>query len=52
VRSGVERSNATMKNWYGMARVRYLRLARNNCHLQFVACAMNMKRARALLGAA
>jgi hypothetical protein len=26
VRSGVERSNATMKNWYGMARVRYLGL--------------------------
>jgi IS5 family transposase len=41
-----------MKNWYGMTRVRYLGLARNNCHLQFVACAMNMKRARALLGAA
>lgn len=52
VRVGVERANATMKNWYGMARVRYLGLARNNCHLQFVACAMNMKRARALLAAA
>jgi len=52
VRCGVERSNATMKNWYGMARVRYLGLARNNCHLQFVACAMNIKRARVLLGAA
>jgi IS5 family transposase len=37
---------------YGMARVRYLGLARNNCHLQFVACAMNMKRALVLLGAA
>ena len=52
VRSGVERANATMKNWYGMARVRYLGLARNHCHLQFVACAMNMKRARVLLRAA
>jgi IS5 family transposase len=52
VRSGVERSNATMKNWYGMARVRYLGLARNNCHLQFVACAMNMKRGLVLLRAA
>ena len=51
VRSGVERSNATMKNWYGMARVRYLGLARNHCHLPLVACAMNMKRARVLLKA-
>jgi hypothetical protein len=31
-----------------MARVRYLGVARNNCHLQFVACAMNMKRALVL----
>ena len=30
VRVGVERANATMKNWYGMARVRY------RGHLQFV----------------
>ncbi len=52
VRSGVERANATMKNWYGMARVRYLGLARNNCHLQFVACAMNIKRGLVLLQAA
>jgi IS5 family transposase len=51
VRCGVERANATMKNWYGMTRVRYLGLARNNCHLQFVACAMNMKRALVLLAA-
>jgi transposase, IS5 family len=51
VRSGGEPSNATMKNWYGKARVRYLGLARNHCHLQFVACAMNMKRALVLLGA-
>ncbi len=52
VRPGVERSNATMKNGYGMVRVRYLGLARNNCHLRLVACAMNMKRGLVLLGAA
>jgi IS5 family transposase len=46
VRGGVERANATMKTWRGMARVRYRGLARNHCHLQFVAMAMNMKRAR------
>lgn len=52
VRCGVERANATMKRWYGMERVRYLGLARNNCHLQFVACAMNMKRTLVLMRAA
>src|SRR5208283_4316508 len=52
VRVGVERANATMKNWYGMARVRYRSLERNNCHLQFVAMAMNMKRAWVLMAAA
>ena len=45
VRSAVERAFATMKRWYGMGRVRYLGLARNACHLQLVAIAMNMKRA-------
>ena len=40
-----------MKRWYGMSRVRYLGLARNACHLQFVAMAMNMKRARLLIAA-
>jgi IS5 family transposase len=35
-----------------MARVRYLGLARNHCRLQFVAMAMNMKRASVLLAAA
>jgi IS5 family transposase len=49
IRSGVERANATMKRWYGLSRVRYLGLARNACHLQFVAAAMNMRRAVALL---
>ena len=48
VRSGVERANATMKRWYGMARVRYLGLTRNHCHLQFVAMSMNMKRSLVL----
>ena len=42
VRSGGEPANATTKTWHGVARVRYLGLARNNCHLQCVACAMNM----------
>lgn len=51
VRAGIERTNATMKNWYGMARVRYLGLARNHCHLQLVACAMNVKRALVLIKA-
>jgi hypothetical protein len=32
-----------------MGRVRYLGLTRNACHLQFVAAAMNMKRALALM---
>ena len=52
VRSGVERANATMKQWYGMARVRYIGLKRNHCHLQFVAMAMNMKRSLVLAKAA
>ena len=49
VRSAVERAFATMKRWYGMGRVRYLGLARNACHLQLVAIAMNMKRALVLM---
>lgn len=49
VRSGVGRANATMKRWYGMRRVRYLGAAGNNCHLQFVAMTMNMKRALVLM---
>jgi IS5 family transposase len=51
VRCAVERANATMKRWYGMTRVRYLGLSRNACHLRFVVCAMNMKRALVLLAA-
>ena len=49
IRCGVERVNATVKQWYGMSRVRYRGLARNACHLQFVAAAMNMKRALVLM---
>ncbi|MGA9599207.1 MAG: transposase [Methylocystis sp.] len=52
VRVGVERAHATMKNRYGMAKVRYRTLERNNCHLQFVAMEMNMMRARVVMGAA
>ena len=52
IRSAVERAHATMKRWYAMSRVRYLGLARNACHLQFVAMAMNMKRALVLMGEA
>jgi IS5 family transposase len=51
VRAGIERTNATMKNWYGMDRVRYIGLGRNHCHLQLVACAMNVKRALVLIKA-
>jgi IS5 family transposase len=49
IRCGVERAHATMKQWYGMNRVRYRGLARNACHLQFVVAAMNMKRALVLM---
>ena len=51
VRSAVERAFATMKRWYGMGHVRYRGLARDACHLQFVAMAMNMKRALVLMRA-
>jgi transposase, IS5 family len=49
IRCGVERAHATMKQWYGVSRVRYRGLARNPCHLQFVVTAMNIKRAIALM---
>ena len=38
-----------MKRWYDMSRGRYRGLSRNACHLQFVAAAMNIKRAIALI---
>jgi transposase, IS5 family len=49
IRCGVEQANATMKRWYGMSRVRYRGLARNAGHHQFVAAAMNIKRALVLM---
>lgn len=49
IRCAVERAPATMKRWYGLSRVRYRGLPRNACHLQFLAAAMNMKRAVALM---
>ena|SRR5580704_7833170 len=49
IRCGVERAHATMKQWYGMSRVRYRGLTRNACHLRFVVAAMNMKRALVLM---
>jgi IS5 family transposase len=49
IRCGVERAHATMKQWYGMSRVRYRGLARNACHLRFVVTAMNTKRALVLM---
>ena len=49
IRCGVERAHATMKQWYGMSRVRYRGLARNACHLRFVVTAMNMKPALVLM---
>ena len=49
IRCAVERAHATMKQWYGMGRVRYRGLARNARHLRFVAAAMNMKRAIVLI---
>jgi Transposase DDE domain len=52
IRLAVERAPATMKRWYAMSRVRYLGLACNACHLQFVVMAMNMKRALVLMGQA
>ncbi len=44
-------ADATMKNWDGMEKVRCLGLGRNYRHLQFVAMAMNMKRAKVLVAA-
>lgn len=49
VRSGVERAFATMKEGYGLRRARYIGLARNDCHLQLIGFAMNLKRARVLI---
>lgn len=44
VRSGVERSFATMKQRYGLWRMRYIGLARNGLHVHLIATAMNLKK--------
>jgi len=45
VRAAVERTFATMKQWYGYRRVRYRSLARNELQLQLLCAAMNLRRA-------
>lgn len=51
-RSAVERSFATMKRHYRLARVRYFGLRRNHAHFQLVAFAINLKRVLVLETAA
>jgi transposase, IS5 family len=48
IRSAVERAFAVMKRHYGYRQVRYLGLARNQCHLSLMATAINLRRALAL----
>jgi IS5 family transposase len=45
VRAEVEGVFATLKRWFGYARVRYCGLVRNESHLHLVGLAYNMKRA-------
>lgn len=52
VRSGVERSFATMKRHYGLDRVRYFGLRRNHAHFQILAFAINLKRVLVLASSA
>jgi transposase, IS5 family len=49
VRAAVERPFALMKGPYGLARCRYLGLARNDAHLQLFASAYNLKTAMVLV---
>jgi hypothetical protein len=49
IRCGVERAHPTMKQGCAMSRLRYRGLARNARHLRFVAAAMTMNRALALI---
>lgn len=51
IRSAVERCFGTLKRSYGWCRVRYLGLARNATHLDFLAAAMNLRRALVLTAA-
>ena len=48
IRSGVERSFAIMKRYYGYQRVRYIGLDRNRCHLNLMGAAINLRRALVL----
>jgi transposase, IS5 family len=48
IRAGVERSFATLKCHYRFRRARYLRLARNACHLKLLCTAVNLRRALVL----
>jgi len=48
IRAPVERTFATLKRWYGYRRVRYRSLVRNTLQLQFLALAMNLRRALVL----
>lgn len=48
IRAAVERTFATMKQWYGYTRVRYRRLDRNGLQLQLLCAALNLRRALTL----
>jgi IS5 family transposase len=48
IRTAVERCFGTLKRSYGWRRVRYIGLARNATHLDFLAAAMNLRRALVL----
>ena len=50
LRAPIERTIAIMKRWYGYRRVRYRNLGRNSLQLQFLAMAMNLRRALVLTG--
>lgn len=51
IRTAVERCFGTLKRSYGWCRVRYIGLARNATHLDFLATAMNLRRALVLTAA-
>ncbi|MFO1125337.1 MAG: transposase [Methylocystis sp.] len=45
IRAAVEGVFATLKRWFGYARVRYCGMCRNESHLQLLGLAYNMQRA-------
>ena len=51
IRTAVERCFGTLKRSYGWRRARYIGLARNATHLDFLATAMNLRRALVLTAA-